>query len=52
MDTKLDDLDLAKTGSKMGICPQFNPLCKNLTVDQCLNLMAEIKGLAKDEIEF
>ena len=33
MDTKLNDLDLVAAGSKMGICPQFNPLCKNLTVD-------------------
>lgn len=34
------------------MCPQFNPLWEVLSVDQSLNLMGEIKGLSKAEIEF
>ena len=33
MDTDIDDINVTKDGNKMGMCPQFNPIWKNLTVD-------------------
>jgi ATP-binding cassette subfamily A (ABC1) protein 3 len=36
----------------MGMCPQFNPLWKMLTVDQCLQYIGQVKGLTQEEIIF
>ena len=52
MDTPLDNIDVTKDGNKMGMCPQFNPIWKYLTVDQCLQFIGEVKGLPSDEITF
>jgi ABC-type multidrug transport system ATPase subunit len=35
--TEIDSLNVVRHGNKMGLCPQFNPIWKYLTVDQCLN---------------
>jgi ABC-type multidrug transport system ATPase subunit len=48
----IDNLDVTKDGNKMGMCPQFNPIWKNLTVDQCLQYIGEVKGLSNEEITF
>ena len=36
METNIDQLDVAVHGNRMGMCPQFNPIWKSLTVDQSL----------------
>lgn len=33
MDTDIDRLNITEHGNKMGMCPQFNPIWKSLTVD-------------------
>lgn len=52
MDTNIDDLNVTEHGNKMGMCPQFNPIWKFLTVDQSLRYIGKVKGLSSDEIEF
>jgi len=33
MDVGIDDLNIVDHGNKMGMCPQFNPIWKALTVE-------------------
>jgi ABC-type multidrug transport system ATPase subunit len=41
----LDELNVVEDGNRMGMCPQFNPIWDNMTVDQCINYIAKVKGL-------
>jgi len=49
----LDELKVVEDGNRMGMCPQFNPIWDNMTVDQCINYIAKVKGLpSQAEIQF
>jgi ATP-binding cassette subfamily A (ABC1) protein 3 len=52
MDRMIDDLNVTEEGNKMGMCPQFNPIWKRLTVEQSLWYIGMVKGLSDDDIEF
>jgi len=52
MDTDIDVLNVTEHGNKMGMCPQFNPIWKLLTVDQCLSYIGRVKGLNDSDCEF
>ena len=46
----LDQLSVQNDGNRLGMCPQFNPLWEFMTVDQCIEYIAEVKGVPKTEI--
>lgn len=52
LDTDIDALNVTQHGNKMGMCPQFNPIWKNLTVDQSLQYIGTVKGLNSEELAF
>ena len=52
MDVDIDNLNVTEHGNKMGMCPQFNPIWKSMTVDQSLVFIGRVKGLTDKEIEF
>jgi len=52
MDQDLDKMPISQYGRSMGICPQFNTLWEELTVDESMRYMANIKGLSSNQIEF
>lgn len=52
MDNMLDDVQVSEHGNKMGMCPQFNPLWKYLSVDQCLRYIGRVKGLTDEELDY
>lgn len=42
---RVEDVDVLAEGSYIGLCPQYNTLWDQLTVDESLNLVARMKGL-------
>lgn len=52
LQTDIDNLNVTLHGNKMGMCPQFNPIWKVLTVDQTMRYIGMVKGLSDAEIEF
>jgi len=52
MDEDLDKINIQKLGQNMGICPQFNTLWEELTVDESMKYMASIKGLPSESTQF
>jgi len=51
LDTKVEDIDVLAQGSYIGLCPQYNTLWEQLTVDESLNLIARMKGLSEEDRE-
>ena len=51
IDTKVEDIDVLAQGSYIGLCPQYNTLWEQLTVDESLNLIARMKGLSEEDRE-
>lgn len=43
---RVEDLNVIGEGSYIGLCPQYNTLWEQLTVDESLNLVARMKGLS------
>jgi len=37
--------------NEVGVCPQFNPIYDNLTVDEHLRFFGKLKGLTGDQLE-
>lgn len=52
MNTDIDNLEVSQHGNKMGMCPQFNPIWKTLTVDQSMSYIGRVKGLSQQELDF
>lgn len=50
--TNIQDIDLSVDGRRMGMCPQYNAIWPQLTVDQSLDFVGRLKGLNKDDIDF
>lgn len=49
-DYSIDDLDIYSQGITMGMCPQHNTIWEQLTVDQTLWHIGEIKGLSRADL--
>ena len=43
---RVEDIDVLVDGPYIGLCPQYNTLWEQLTVDESLNLVARMKGLS------
>jgi ABC-type multidrug transport system ATPase subunit len=48
-DTDIDEVSLQKHGQSFGMCPQYNAIWDQMTVEESLNLMALIKGLSPSD---
>lgn len=52
-----EDLDNVRVddgvlGTKLGMCPQFNPIQDRVSVDQSLEFICEVKGVPISEVQF
>lgn len=48
----MEDIDILQEGPYIGLCPQYNTLWEQLTVDESLNLVARMKGLSNSARDF
>lgn len=44
-------IDLKSEGNKLGMCPQYNTIWEQLTVEENLHMISRIKGLDKKQFE-
>lgn len=48
----VEDINILEEGPYIGLCPQYNTLWEQLTVDESLNLVARMKGLSNEARDF
>ena len=44
----ISDISLRTRGNELGMCPQYNTIWEQLTVEENLQMISRIKGLNKD----
>jgi ATP-binding cassette subfamily A (ABC1) protein 3 len=49
LNTPVEYIDVLQDGPYIGLCPQYNTLWEQLTVDESLNLVAKMKGLSNED---
>lgn len=49
LNKRVEEIDVLKDGPYIGLCPQYNAIWEQLTVDESLNLVARMKGLSTED---